>query len=319
MMVLLKLVVVLLLVPLCTPFTFSRTFSRTLSRPTRTDLSLRATNVGFIGCGTIASAIAQGIATQSQVSIDSIVVSKRSEQKSKLLVETLNIQRPNLPVSIVDDNQQILDQTEIVFVCVLPEQTSQVLQDLSFDNEKHTLISLVSTAKLEDLQKDSKLDSSNVSKMICLPSIRRHQGVCLHCCPTPNPFLESLFESTGGVVTLKTEQELEASMMTTCVMGPIYGMMRQGRDWLTERTDLTQEEASYLVIKQITGAVLDAERDCENNANRLDELIKEQTPGGLNEQALGNLDTLGGLAIQTQVMDAILARIRGESDGSVLS
>ena len=152
--------------------------------------------------------------------------------------------------------------------------------------------------------------------MICLPSIARHQGVCLHCCPTPNPFLESLFDSTGGVVTLKTEQELEASMMTTCVMGPIYGMMRQGRDWLIKHTDLSQEEASYLVVKQYVGAVLDAERDCDK-AERIDDLIKEQTPGGLNEQSLANLEQLGGLEVQTKVMDAILSRIRGETDGSV--
>lgn len=290
---LMKLALLLFVLPTCSSFT-------------------ALTKVGFVGCGTIATAIAKGIATQSQIPIESIAVSRRSEQKSKALVEALG----SSLVSIHDDNQEILDKADLIFLCVLPEQTAQVLQGLSFDNTRHTLVSLVSTAKLGDLTTYSQLDSSNVSKMICLPSIARHQGVCLHCCPTPNSFLESLFDSTGGVVTLKTEQELEATMMTTCVMGPIYGMMRQGRDWLTKHTDLSQEEASYLVVKQYVGAVLDAERDCDK-AERIDDLIKEQTPGGLNEQSLANLEQLGGLEVQNQVMDAILSRIRGETDGSV--
>lgn len=175
-----------------------------------------------------------------------------------------------------------------------------------------------STAKLEDLIQDSKLDASKVSKMICLPSIARHQGISLHCSPSENPFLKSLFEATGGVSTLQSESELEAAMMTTCVMGPIYGMMKQGRDWLTKHTNLSTAEASELVIKQYVGVVLDAERGC-NQPNRLEDLIAEQTPGGINEQALRNMDQLGGLEIQTKVMDAILARIRGESDGSISS
>ena len=152
--------------------------------------------------------------------------------------------------------------------------------------------------------------------MICLPSIARHQGVALHCSPTPTPFLTSLFEALGGVVTLITEKELEACMMTTCVMGPMYGIMREGRDWLLSNTDLSPEDASYLVIKQYIGAVLDTERDIDN-PNWLDDLIAEQTPGGINAQALTNLDKLGALDAQRKMMDSILSRIRGESDGSV--
>eukprot|EP00980_Cylindrotheca_fusiformis_P015913 scaffold4658_cov118-Cylindrotheca_fusiformis.AAC.19 len=285
---------------------------RNIMKASTTSSQLSSTaKVGFIGCGTIASAIAKGIATQKEITIENIAVSKRSEKKSKMLAETF----PDL-VTVHDNNQEILDKADLIFLCVLPDLTSSVLKELSFDKERHNLISL-STGKLEDLVNDSKLDSSRVSKMICLPSIANHQGVSLHCSPTPpNPLLTSLFEATGGVSTLKTEEEMEAAMMTTCVMGPIYGMMKQGRDWLTQHTNLSQGDASYLVVKQYVGAVLDAERNCDQ-ADRLDELIAEQTPGGINEQSLRNMEKLGGLDVQTKVMDAILSRLRGESDGSV--
>lgn len=152
--------------------------------------------------------------------------------------------------------------------------------------------------------------------MICLPAVARHQGVCLLCSPVPNPLLEQLFGAVGGVLAVKTEEELNACMMTTCVMGPIYGLMRSSRDWLAKHTDISQSEASYLVAKQYQGAVQDAVVDFED-PNRLDDLIAEQTPAGLNEQALRNLESLGGLDAYDKVMDAILSRINGDSDGSV--
>lgn len=99
---------------------------------------LEATKIGFVGFGTIANAIATGLATQDDIQLESISVTKRSEQKSKAFAEKF----PSL-VSVQDDSQKILDQADVIFVCVLPEQASQVLQDLSFDNSRHTLVSLV--------------------------------------------------------------------------------------------------------------------------------------------------------------------------------
>ena len=94
--------------------------------------------VGFLGCGTIASAIATGLATQTQIQLESIAVTKRSEAKSQKLVETF----PSL-VTRHDNNQDILNQSDIVFCCVLPQQTSEILQRLDFDKDRHTLVSLV--------------------------------------------------------------------------------------------------------------------------------------------------------------------------------
>ena len=174
-----------------------------------------------------------------------------------------------------------------------------------------------STATLNDLIAYSGLDASHVSKMICLPSIANHQGVCLHCCPIPNETLTSLFRRASSVVTLSNEAEMEAAMVTTCLMGPTYGIMREGRDWLLKHTHLSAQEASFLIIQQYIGFVQDAEHECDTNANRLDDLIAEQTKGGLNEQGLANLDRLGGLEAHRRVMDATLSRIRGTTDGTI--
>ena len=98
-------------------------------------------------------------------------------------------------------------------------------------------------------------------------------------------------------------------------MGPIYGTMRASRDWLIQQ-GVDSEKASYLITKQYLGGVQEAGLNMDD-PHRLDDLIAEQTAGGLNAQALDNLDQLGGLKAQQKIMDKILERIRGASDGSL--
>jgi pyrroline-5-carboxylate reductase len=93
---------------------------------------------GFVGCGTIASAIATGLMTQKQIQVESVAVTKRSREKSAALQEAF----PEL-VHVQDSGQDVVDQSDVIFVCVLPQQTSQVLRGLKFDQERHTLVSLV--------------------------------------------------------------------------------------------------------------------------------------------------------------------------------
>ena len=112
-------------------------------RPRQSQLD--ATKVGFIGFGTIAAAIATGLATQSKIDLESIAVSRRSEEKSRAINESF----PSL-VTVHDDNQEILDQADLIFLCVLPQQTSEILKTLSFDNSRHTLVSLVVSVLFEE-------------------------------------------------------------------------------------------------------------------------------------------------------------------------
>ena len=190
---------------------------------------------------------------------------------------------------------------------------------MSNDHISHWFVAIdvQSTTTLKELEAGSKLKSEKVSKLICLPAVARHQGICLHCSPHPDPFLTSLFQALGGVVTTNNENQMNAQMVTTNIMGPLYGIMKQGRDFLVQHAGMSQESASYLVIKQCLAIIQDADVDCQDNANRLDDLIEEQTPGGINEQALKNLEKLGGFDIQEKMMDAILSRLNGETDGSL--
>lgn len=268
-------------------------------------------SVGFIGCGTIAKAIATGLATQDQVSIKSVAVSRRSAAKSKALYESF----PDL-VTVYDDNQKVVDGSDVVFITVLPQQTSSVLQQLEFDDKRQSLVSLVSTSTLEGLAADSRLPMDNLSKVICLPSVAVHQGVSLVVPKqTHNPLLLEMLSSLGGYVECETQQTMNAMMVTSGMMGSLYGVLKNNQDWLVQQ-GVAPEDASYFVGRLYLGMMQDAERDCAN-PRRFHDLIEEQTPGGLNEQALGNLKKLGVMKDYDRVMDELLSRLEGTTDGSL--
>jgi len=267
--------------------------------------------IGFIGCGTIACAIATGLLTQNEIPVSKIYVSRRSESKSSLLAEKFGDR-----VSVCDDNQDIVNSCDVVFLCVLPTQEEEVLTGLDIDKEK-TLVSLVSTSKLETLIQNSGLDPENVFKMICLPAVAELQGTPL-LVPRSTSNIHKLLETLGGGACIQCENEeiMEAMMVSTCMMGPVYGLMRANRDFLIKK-GVPAKDANDVVARQYFGMTQDALVRSRDVANSLDSLIDEQTPGGLNEQTLKNLESVGFLKSYDDIMEAVLGRIQGKSDGSL--
>jgi len=291
------------------------TFSNdeTSTRPTSTTTTTPPT-IGFIGCGTIASAIATGLLTQTSLPIDEIYISKRSESKSSLLQSKF----PN-KVHVCTENQEICSKCDLLFLCVLPQQEKEVLTSLDISQDT-ILVSLVSTSKLQSLINNSGLKAEQVFKMICLPAVQELEGTPLLVpkTSTSTSTLYTLLSSLGSGTCIQCENEsiMEAMMVSSCMMGPIYGLMKKNRDFLIKQ-GVPAQDASNVVGRQYFAMVKDAILECNTNPKRFDELIDEQTPGGLNEQSLGNLEMLGFMDDYEQAMSAVLGRIRGETDGSI--
>ena len=115
-----------------------RSSAQDLSSSTK-EKEMESLKLGFIGCGTIASAIATGLLTQTDRSISHVCVSKRSESKSSILAKNYP---DRVTVMEADKNQDIVDSSDIIFICVLPTQEESVLKDLNIPKEK-VLVSLV--------------------------------------------------------------------------------------------------------------------------------------------------------------------------------
>lgn len=115
-----------------------------------------------------------------------------------------------------------------------------------------------------------------------MPSVATLEGTCLLVPKAESQEFKSIFDSLGGTVECKDEKIMNRAMIPCNLMGPLYGIMRNTREWLVDQ-GMPAEDASYLVARQFKSMVQDANLD-SRNPTRFDELIKEQTPGGFNEQ-----------------------------------
>lgn len=292
---------------IATSVSFSTSYS-----PSDTMSNKEAVTLGFIGFGTIAEAIANGLLIQTEHPIDKVYISRRSESKSAALASKFSEK-----VVVCDDNQEIVDGCDTLFLCVLPDQEEEVLKSLQISHDT-TLISLVSTSKLNALIQNSGLPAEKVYKMICLPAVAELEGTPL-LVPRANSDLHGLLSTLGGGTCIQCENEdmMEVIMVTTCSMGPVYGLMRTNRDFLIKK-GVSIKDANNVVARQYFAITKDALARSEvDSEDSLDKLISEQTPGGLNEQTLRNLEGVGFLKSYEESLEAILGRIQGQTDGSM--
>jgi pyrroline-5-carboxylate reductase len=87
-------------------------------------------------------------------------------------------------------------------------------------------------------------------------------------------------------------------------MGPFYYMLKNVRDFVASQ-GVDPATASKFVGGTYLGIAKDAHGKCGDPAG-FDELIAEQTPGGLNEQLIGHIDQAGvGEAYKSAIYAAI--------------
>lgn len=160
---------------------------------------------------------------------------------------------------------------------------------------------------------------------IGLPSVAKQEGCALIVPKTgqkehdKNPNITTILamlDVLGGYVECETEEIMNVMITPTCLMGPLYGILQQNKEWLVKK-GVPEQDATYFIGRQYWSMMQDAERKCHSDPHHFEELVQEQTPGGLNEQALSNITRLGLMVSYDHTMEAVLSRLKGDSDGSL--
>ena len=101
-------------------------------------------NLGFIGTGKIAASVITGIC-KSKISYKKIIISPRNKKIA------LRLKRKFKKIIIAKDNQQIIDQSNWVFLSVTPTVGEKIIKDLKFKSTQ-TVVSFISTITLSQLK-----------------------------------------------------------------------------------------------------------------------------------------------------------------------
>ena len=152
--------------------------------------------LGFIGTGKIATAVIEGI-TKSKIKYKQIIISKRNKVLSQKLKKKFR------KIVIADNNQDIIDNSDWVFLSVTPPVGEKIINKLKF-RPKQTVISFISTITLVKLKKMIKVKDINLVRAIPLPPISLKKGP-IPICP-PNAKVKKFFNNLGTTVEIKNEK-----------------------------------------------------------------------------------------------------------------
>ena len=101
--------------------------------------------LGFIGTGTIATSVIEGL-LKSKAKIGQINISTRSYKNS------IKLRKKSKKIRAYSENQDIINNSSIVFIGLLPKVASKELKTCQF-KKSQTIVSFVSTLNIKSLKK----------------------------------------------------------------------------------------------------------------------------------------------------------------------
>ena len=252
-------------------------------------------NLGFIGIGKIASSVIIGICN-SKIPFKKIIISQRNKKISQ------GLKRKFKKIVIAKNNQQIIDQSNWVFLSVTPNVGKRIIKDLKFKSSQ-TVVSFISTITLSQLKKAIKV-KVKIIRAIPLPPISLKKGP-IPICP-PNSKVKAFFNKLGTAVEIKDEKSSINFWSTSGMMAPFYQLLSTMTDWLVKKgvkRNNAQKYITSLFLALSEDAVVNSKKDLKN-------LVKEsQTPKGLNEQGVKELTKAGFYKSLEKTLNSIHKRL----------
>jgi pyrroline-5-carboxylate reductase len=230
--------------------------------------------IGFIGTGKITSSIIYGI-FKSKLKISKIYISPRNKSVANKLSKKFKA------VKIAKNNQEIIDNSSLIFLALTPTVGLNILNTLKFISNKK-IISFIATISLASLKKLTK--NKNVVRAIPLPPIEIKKGPIVIC--PPNKAAKFFFSQLGSVIEVKNEKVCNNFWSTSALMAPFYELLKVSTDWLTSK-GVDQSKATNYITELFLGLSQDAVNKKSTGLKKL--VAESQTPKGLNEQALKEL------------------------------
>lgn len=242
---------------------------------------LHSLKISFLGCGHIAQSIISGYLKYSEIPEKNIFISGRNLKKTKRISSQLK-------VNMVSDNEELLEKSSVIFICVKPQDMEEAIQSLkALWEPNHTVFSLAAGVSFNNLKKWG-LNCSRLIRLMPNTSVCIGKGFLPFCSlkhsESLNSFAESLLKPLGQVLALKEESLLTPiTVASASGLAFILELMQYWLEWLTGE-GLPYEQARTLIIQNFLGA---SEMSKRRNKKGFLELQKEiVSPGGVTQEGL---------------------------------
>lgn len=255
--------------------------------------------IGFIGVGKITHAIVEGLCTSS-IENTQIFLSPRNEAIAQHLADKY------AQVKRLESNQQVVDQSDIVFIAVRPAVAVDVLHALVF-REKQIVVSLIPLLKSAELL-HAVAPATNVIRAVPTPTVMQHTGPVLlfHS----NDTVTQLFRHLGQPVQVRDEQQLHTLWTLTGLITPFYDLLHELSSWsIANGVDATTANQYIAGLFQALSFAAQ-----QNSTTNFKELAQHaETPNGMNEQAGREIREKGAHHAYRVASDNLLMRFNQEA------
>lgn len=244
--------------------------------------------IGILGVGHLAEYLVRGARDVE------FVLGPRSADKAARLAETHRC-------AVAESNQAVVDQCQMVLVCLPAASGLAVLQGLQF-RDGQSVCSAMAGAALADLTVAVAPARAFCSMM---PGFANAFSAGPSLIYPGDTEWEAFLALLGPVHRFADVQAYETAAVFGAMSGASIFLMRHLVRWY-ERQGLDAPTARRLVAETFRG---NAEVLLQADAG-LDEIaVGVTTKGGITEQLVGVLDTRGALAAWDEAMDGVLSRM----------
>lgn len=260
-------------------------------------MSISEQSIGFIGVGSLATAMVEGLCADDAPPIQ---LSPRGATNAAALAERFET------VRVHETNQTVVDASDVVVISVLPQQLADVLDEIDVPTDRVVISAITSGWPVARIA-ERLGGGADVVRSIPLPSVRERAGT------TPmfpdHPVARALFELLGGVLVPAAEDDLDAITVATATVATHLEYLSTIAGWLGER-GFEPAAAEHFVRAMFDGLGPELRaRDLTLQHIRQ----SHETPGGLNLQIRTEwLDQANRTAL-TDTFDRVLDRIRRPS------
>lgn len=251
--------------------------------------------IGFIGTGVITEAIVTGL-LKAEFPVAGIVVSPRSKATAGRLAALSPL------VRIAKDNQEVVNDSDVVFLALRLQVAEEIVRSLSFAPGK-IVASLIATVPIPVLRKWIGADLE-ISRAVPLPFVADLNGVTV--VHPGSDILTDIFAALGAVTNCETIDEFDAFAAAGALMGTYFGFSEICAQWLGAAGVPYDKARAYLApfFYGLAGSAVGTP------AKSFEDLrIGHTTAGGLNDQLFERFREEGGLQALKAALDAVAERL----------
>jgi pyrroline-5-carboxylate reductase len=238
---------------------------------------------GIIGVGAIGTAIVTGLCEGGK-DAPRIVLSPRNASRAADLAARFPT------VHVAESNQEVIDGSAVVLLCIRPQEARSVLPGLRFSSQ-HAIVSMMAGIPIESLQQLIG-PAQNIARAIPLPAVAAREGATPIFPPTEAA--KALFDRLGSSIDIPNERAFDATSASTATVSAHFAYLNAICRWLIAQ-GVSETAARHQVATTFAGLAT----QLHERAPDFDELARDHaTRGGTNEQFLGVLE-------QARVFDAV--------------